>query len=393
MKGNRKFIIIFSLLFVLYVIAELNKPKPLDWTVTLSKSDKNPFGGYVMYNQLQNLFPSARFKSYQTTVYDQLNNIEEQNTAYLIIAPTFEPSKVDFEEMRNYVKQGNFILVSAARFSKAFLDSFKLKTDERLSLINKDSTSINLVNPALKTRVNYTFLSSTIDDYFSRIDTAKTVVLGINDRQQPNFVKIEIGEGAFFIHSAPICFSNYFMLSGNNAEYSAKALSYVPAGIDRLYWDEYYKLGQEGSKTPLRLFLSNSYLLWALRLAVVGLLIYVLFEMKRRQRVIPVITPLRNSSLDFVKTISNVYFNQKDNAGIADKKITYFLEHIRQRFFIQTSTLDSHFIEQLSRKSGIDTRELTDLISILSEVKSGYPVSDKLLLILDQRIDNFYKQV
>lgn len=120
MKGNRKFIIIFSLLFVLYVIAELNKPKPLDWTVTLSKSDKNPFGGYVMYNQLQNLFPSARFKSYQTPVYDQLNNIEEQNTAYLIIAPTFEPSKVDFEEMRNYVKQGNFILVSAARFSKAF---------------------------------------------------------------------------------------------------------------------------------------------------------------------------------------------------------------------------------------------------------------------------------
>jgi hypothetical protein len=392
-KGHKKFIILFSLVFVLYIIAELNKPKQLDWTVTLSKNDKNPFGGYVVYEQLENIFPSVRLQSYRMPLYDQLNNVEEQNTAYLILSPDFKPSQADFDEMKKYVAQGNYVMISAANFAKSFLDSFKLKTSSRLSFLGKDSTSINFVNPALKTVKDFTFHSSTIDEYFSQIDTANTTVLGINDRKQPNFIKAEFGEGAFFLHSAPICFSNYFMLSGNNADYVAKALSYIPAEVDQLYWDEFYKLGPAGAATPLRLFLSNSYLLWALRLAVAGLLIYIFFEIKRRQRVIPVINPLRNSSLDFIKTVSNVYFNQGDNAGIADKKITYFLEFLRQRFFLHTKELDSSFVEQLSRKSGVSSHEITDLVNILGEVKSGYPVSDKLLVVLDQRIDNFYKQV
>ncbi|MEJ7677787.1 MAG: hypothetical protein WKG06_07955 [Segetibacter sp.] len=63
-----------------------------------------------------------------------------------------------------------------------------------------------------------------------------------------------------------------------------------------------------------------------------GLLLYVLFEMKRRQRIIPVITPLKNSTLDFVKTVASVYYNEKDNNGIADKKVNYFLEFVRSRF-------------------------------------------------------------
>ena len=393
MKGYRKFMIIFSVLFILYVIAELNKPQPIDWTVTLSKSDKNPFGGYIVYKQLKDLFPTAKLQSYRMPLYDQLNNIDEQNTAYLVISPSFNPSKNDFEEMRYYVNQGNYVMISAANFGKSFLDSFQLKTDTRLSILNKDSTSVNFVNSALKAPKNFTFLSSTIDQYFSAIDTAITTILGTNDRLQPNFVKVEYGEGAFFIHAAPLCFSNYFILFANNAEYTAKALSYLPEDIDQVYWDEFYKLGSEGAATPLRLFLSNSYLLWSLRLAVAGLLIYVFFEMKRKQRVIPVLDPLRNSTLDFIKTVSNVYFNQRDNAGIADKKITYFLEFIRQRFFLQTNVLDNIFIEQLSRKSGVNAYEVTDLVEILNNIKTGEGVSDKLLVALDQRIDNFYKQV
>jgi hypothetical protein len=56
-----------------------------------------------------------------------------------------------------------------------------------------------------------------------------------------------------------------------------------------------------GASTPLRFFLTNDFLRWALRLSVFGLILYILFEMKRRQRVIPVITPLRNSTVRFCK--------------------------------------------------------------------------------------------
>jgi hypothetical protein len=114
--------------------------------------------------------------------------------------------------------------------------------------------------------------------------------------------------------------------------------------------------------------------------------------MKRRQRVIPVITPLRNTTLDFIKTVSSVYFNQKDNSSIASKKINYFLEFVRQRFYLQTQHLDENFIQQLSRKSGVEKANVDYLVQLVGEVNSGYAVSDKLLLTLNHQIENFYKQ-
>jgi hypothetical protein len=63
-KGYRSFIIIFSVLFILYVVAEINKPKPIDWTVTISRNDKNPYGGYIIYSQLKYIFPAAAIQSF-----------------------------------------------------------------------------------------------------------------------------------------------------------------------------------------------------------------------------------------------------------------------------------------------------------------------------------------
>ena len=115
--------------------------------------------------------------------------------------------------------------------------------------------------------------------------------------------------------------------------------------------------------------------------------------MKRRQRVIPVITPLKNSSLDFIQTVSNVYFNQKDNNSIALKKLSYFLDFVRQRFYLPTRDMDQNFIEQLARKSGVAVSEITNLVNLLRQVETEEEVSDHLLLMIDRHIDNFYKQI
>ena len=70
MKGNRKFIFLFIALFTVYVVAELNRPKPLDWTVTLAKTDKNPFGGYIIFNRLKDLVPSSRVTATTNPIYN-----------------------------------------------------------------------------------------------------------------------------------------------------------------------------------------------------------------------------------------------------------------------------------------------------------------------------------
>jgi len=91
------------------------------------------------------------------------------------------------------------------------------------------------------------------------------------------------------------------------------------------------------------------------------MILFVLFEMKRRQRIIPVIAPLRNTTLDFVQTVGNVYFNQRDNKNIAIKKITYFLEFVRSNFFLSTSNMNDEFIEALSKKTAMKQQDKTKL--------------------------------
>ena len=393
MKAYRKFILLFSILLVLYVLTEVYKPKPVDWTVTLSKNDKIPYGGYIVFDQLKTLFPAASIKSFRTPLYSQVNNSEDTNTAYLIISPSFEPSKADLAEMKNYVSRGNYILASANDFGKLFIDSFHLKTSALFSLATTDSTSTNFVNPILKSKPDYGFYRATIDQYFSSIDTLHTIVLGENNHHEPDFIKIPFGDGAFFIQANPICFSNYFLLHQDNAAYASKALSYIPPGISTLYWDEYYKLGRTGATTPLRFLLSNEFLRWALRLSLIGMALYVLFQMKRKQRMIPVADPLRNTTLDFINTVSAVYFNEKDNKSIALKKINYFLEFVRQRFNISTQVLDQTFTKQLSGKSGLAIIDIESLVTMLNQILSQPSVNDHALISLNNKIEQFHKQL
>jgi hypothetical protein len=255
-----------------------------------------------------------------------------------------------------------------------------------------DSTSINFVNPVLRASKDYTFQKLTIDEYFASFDTSRTTVLGVNNYNQANFVKVPFGEGAFFVHASPLCFSNYFLLRDNNEKYTAYAISYLPSGLSKIYWDEYYKLTDKGANTPLRFLLSNEYLRWALRISLAGMLLFVFFEMKRKQRIIPVIKPLRNATLDFVKTVASVYFNEKDNNSVANKKIAYFFEFIRNKYFLQTNEINEIFIEQLARKSGIAKDEIRQLIDFIQDVRISSRLTDKGLLLLNKEIDDFYKQ-
>ena len=60
LKGNSKYLVIFITLLVLYIIAQVNAPKIFDWNPTLSSIDKNPFGSYILHEQLKELFPTAK---------------------------------------------------------------------------------------------------------------------------------------------------------------------------------------------------------------------------------------------------------------------------------------------------------------------------------------------
>src|SRR5690606_19360837 len=119
-------------------------------------------------------------------------------------------------------------------------------------------------------------------------------------------------------------------------------------------WDDYYKVGKPIITSPLRFVLSQPALKWAYWLTIIGLLTYILFNIKRRQRIIPIIEPLKNATKDFVGIIAQMYFLEKNHLDLAEKKIAYFYDNIRTNYLLNTQSISDDFKLQLSAKSGVD---------------------------------------
>jgi len=129
---------------------------------------------------------------------------------------------------------------------------------------------------------------------------------------------------------------------------------------------------------------------WSLRFALLAMLIYVFFESKRRQRIIPVIEPLRNTTLDFVSTVGNVYYERRDNKNIALKQISYLMDFIRNKLYIQTSLPQEELVRAVAHKTGIPEIEVENLFSNLNRVQEVNTLDDVSLVAVNNMIDEFY---
>jgi hypothetical protein len=168
-------------------------------------------------------------------------------------------------------------------------------------------------------------------------------------------------------------------------------LSYLSGTAENVYWDEYYTLGRGGPSTPLRVILSRPELKWAYIVSLVSIILFMLFQSKRRQRLIPVISTPVNNTVDFVETVSYVYFNQRNHRNIALKKLTYLFDHIRTKFYLNTLIIDDDFTEKLTHKSGMPMADTRDLVALIQYVRSQEQISDQHLIRLNNLIEEFHK--
>lgn len=372
------------------MLAEFNKPREYDWTLTLLKNSKEPYGAFILHNELKTFFPAETIQTLQVPIYNTLHDKNIEDAVYLLLEPALPLKEPDISEFLTFIKGGNTAFIAAANISNAFADSLHILQTEEVQLVQADMPVINFANPQLATKNGYAFDHYSFYSYFNKIpgkDSA--MILGLNANKKPNFIQLNVGKGKIFFHLAPVCFTNYFMLKKDNAVYTSKALSYLPVSVKHVFWDEYYKSGREGATTPLRFFLSNIFLKWALWLSVIALLIYVYIEMKRKQRIIPVIEPLRNTTIDFVHTVASVFMSRNDHTAIARKKFQYWMEFIRRKYFLATHKVDPIFIDLLVQKSGID-KTLISAICVVG-LKTGHEkITQSELIQLSENIDKFY---
>ena len=389
MKGLRLYLIIGSVLLVLYLVAQFNQPKEINWSPTLRSNDKIPFGTYVLHSRLKDIFPNATVRACREPVYSTIVDDAISNSSYVIICRQLELTKYDYEKLTGYLLMGNDVFMSAGQFGRVFEDSLDVSTTADFNVENR-AVPVNFVSPYLSSAKRYTIGKGCTNIYFDRFDTARTSVLGEDSLGHVNFIRFKFGNGNLYLASDPKVFSNYSVLTADGAGYAAKALSYVK-NTPLVVWDEYYSKGDE-ERSLMKIFFDHVYLKWAYYITLFGLLLFVVYEMKRRQRVIPVVPPLKNSTVEFVNVIGQLYYEQRNNADIAHKQVLYILTYLREQFQVKTDKLDQEFVERLVRKVGLDEVFAAQFTGYLQLITAKDTVDDNELIELNKLIEKFHKK-
>lgn len=392
MKIGRKEIIpllIMVGIFIMIILIRFAKPKEeINWKPSYEKNSTEPYGGLAVFELLAEIFPQQNIDATRLSLYEMCND-SLGSFNYIIINQNFLSNKLDTEKLFDFIENGGEVFIAAERFQGELVREYGIETSNNIFL-SDDSLSLRFVPTKMNPDKYYPYKQHSVPYYFEEFNNLACKVLAENSKDEAILLQIERGKGNIYLCSTPIAFTNYNLLLNDNREFISKSFSLMPNRTT--YWDEYYKIGRIGIGSPWRFVLSVPALRWALYLAIFGVILFTLFEAKRKQRIVPIIKPPANTTLEFTRTIGRLYFQRRNHKNIAEKKITYFLEYIREYFYLRTAQLDESFIQQLAAKSSNDLDKTKNLINYIKHLQNKSSTSEKELTFLSKQIDEFKMQ-
>ena len=368
------------------------KQRPLNRRLSLWRKDDIPYGTQVAFDALPNLFPDAEVSVNKTSLLSTSSAYNRK--AYIIICSRLTAEDEDVTWMMNFVGAGNQIFISANQISDSLLHSLSVRATRGEEFASEpDSLTLGVYDPLDASYHSYSYPGDSYANWVTSLDSQYTAVLGRDAAGRPDFIRIRYkGGGAIFLHFAPLAFSNFFLLHKANMAYYQRALSYIPASVKEVVWDDYFRYDRSSNGFPLFSFIGrNPPLRWGFWLLLLLFLVIYLFDSKRRQRKIPMIVAPRNTSLDFVQTIGQLYYQRRDNHNLATKMAVHFQEQIRTRYHMTETLEEQGFVDRLAYRTGYPKPELEHLVAYMRQLPTVAYVPDDQLMEFHRQLEAFYK--
>lgn len=426
MKSSRNFLFAMLVLFVLFCLLQVNLPKKFVWSPTFSHVDKQPLGCFVFDSVLTQSLPNG-YHVTKKTFFQLDQEHAKEKISVLMVVNQQDLKQLDVKYLCNIARRGGKVMVVASSsfddgrnadtvvvnelertfkvkiedgmfFSlRGILNGLRAHDNDMYDTIywnNRETMYAaqsyrmfyNMVGgtlfvdsvPKVK-RLAYT-LSTAGYDYkhdslyvgdFTRFDTIvdkKERIERIDTfaiKKIPAAVSVPYGKGEVIFVSSPLLFTNYGMLEGNTFVYIFRLMSYL-ADLPVYRTEAYVKTDAMlvAEQSPFREFIKRPPLRWALYLALLGVVLFMIFTARRRQRVIPIMSKPANRSLEFIQLIGTLYYQRKDHVDLVRKKFKLFAEELRKTAGVDISevnTDDSEYL-LLAEKTGMNSDRLKKVI-------------------------------
>lgn len=371
----------------------------LDGRLAIGKISKKPYGHYVAYSGLSTLFQKAAIipTGPDDAYLDSLQEFSTGN-ALVIITDQFNPTEKEMGNLMRFASYGNTIFLSTRSISYQVEKTLSVTLEEEI-FPYYDSLTVDLNSPPFSAKQSYTYPGYRFASPAHSWNDSLVDILATADERKPLLFRYHAGGGNIFLHLAPLSLSNYFLLHKKNLPYYEQLFSLIPSTVQNIYWDEYFSQKTQNNQQPnpkqanwwtvMMRYPSMKAALW---IALLTLIVYVLLEMRRRRRQIPVLPMPRNDSLDFVRTIGRLYHERGDHRNLCIKMGSYFLEHVRNRYRVTTTRLDDELVKTLHFKSGYPEPEIRYILTFIAQLEKEHSVSVWQLQDFYQQLEKFYKQ-
>jgi len=399
-KRLKIYIGILVVIIIIAMSAEISKPTPIDWRETYNERQTNPYDLQIFHKELAAILDTASVKNIYRTPFEYFKGKYDWDSyeykiegSYIHISPDFYADEASLNELLDFAWEGNTIFISTHEMPWYLKDSLKFSTKYDYQISTK--ATLSFANRNLRSN-EITIEQGVKNIYFTKIDTLNTTVLGYQkldtDSIYTNFIKIPVGNGSFLLHTQPVAFTNFHLLKDDHYKYSEGVLGYIPN--KDVFFDSPNKIrtGEGTSDSSLRFILDQPALRWAWFLALLFLAIFILFNVKRKQRIVKIVNPLENTTVDFTKTIGNLFYETKDHENVVRKKITYFLEYLRTEYLMDTQVLDEKFSKRLREKSGKSKEDIERLVKLINILQKKINFDQNDVLNITKVIENFRKK-
>lgn len=426
MKSSRNFLFAMLVLFVLFCLLQVNLPKKFVWSPTFSHVDKQPLGCFVFDSVVAQSLPNG-YHVTKKTFFQLDQEHAKEKISVLMVVDQQDLKQLDVKYLCNIARRGGKVMVVASSsfddgrnadtvvvdelertfkvriedgtyFSlRGILSGLKAHDNDMYDTIywnNRETMYAaqsyrmfyNMVGgtlfvdsvPKVK-RLAYTLSTAgydykhdslyvgdftgfdTIVDEKERIERIDTFAI----KKIPVAVSVPYGKGEVIFVSSPLLFTNYGMLEGNTFVYIFRLMSYL-ADLPVYRTEAYVKTDAMlvAEQSPFREFIKRPPLRWALYLALLGVVLFMIFTARRRQRVIPIMSKPANRSLEFIQLIGTLYYQRKDHVNLVRKKFKLFAEELRKTAGVDISdvnTDDSEYL-LLAEKTGMNSDRLKKVI-------------------------------
>ena len=399
-----------ALIAVVLLLLFHKKQRHFDGRVTLNPTHKIPYGTYVAYQLLQQQFPKAKVSVNKEAPGEwKLPATDTSGQVLFILLNYFNPTSDELNSLTTFAQKGNTVFISALEMSKAAQHFFRVREDDvynpyysasqnNNTISVSDSFTVSTDTSVFSSPQQFSYPGIAYDNRFTKFDSTYAYPLGYTNKKVENLLAIRTVKGVFFLHSAPITFSNLFLLYNNNHVYFEKLMSLLPADTKYVMWDEYFMYRKSSDNNSddnsiLHVLLKYENFRWAFWLTLITLALYIVTEVKRRQRLQPEYTKPANDTLAFVSTIGKLYYEKGDHKNLAEKLSVYFLDFIRNQYKISTAEINDDFAKAVASKSNVPVEEIKTITYMLIHVRISSSIKQQQLMDYHKLLENFYSKV